>query len=205
MAGIHVAEGGVFPTGHEHGQIFLGGGEEPTVFGIDLVGLFEIAGEQDFEHELMGEEALAGLVGANPLLEHLVLDAAHGFHLWDAGVSDAVHVAGEKPGLVGGGQIAVVRDALIEVVCDEVEDVFFEICAGATDAVNLVLADHFGEGEAKFGGAHGSADGDEHLSAVGEQGVVGFGSVDEGSGVEMAVVVLDERRDGWHGLACSRT
>jgi hypothetical protein len=35
--------------------------------------------------------------------------------------------------------------------------------------------------------------------------VVGFGSVDEGSGVEMAIVVLDERRDGWHGLACSRT
>ena len=94
VAGVHVAERRVFPAGHEHGQVLLCGGEQPAVLGIDLVGLFQIARKQNLVHELVREEALAGLVGADPLLEHLVLDAAHGLHLGDAGVGDAVHVAG---------------------------------------------------------------------------------------------------------------
>ncbi len=198
VAGVHVAEGRVFPAGNEHGQIFLRGGEQPAIFGIDLVGLFEIAGEQNLVHELVREEALAGLVGADPLLEHLVLDAAHGLHLGDAGVGDAVHVAGEQLGFVGGGEVAVVGHALVKVVSDEVEDVFLEIGAGAADAVNLVLADHLGEREAELGGAHGAADGDEHFAAGGEVLVVAFGRVNQRGGVEMAIVVLDKRGNGRH-------
>ena len=146
----------------------------------------------------MGEEALAGLVGADPFLEHFILDAAHRFHLGDAGVGDAVHVPAEQLGFVGGGQVAIVGDALVEVVGDEIEDVFLEIGAGAGDGVNLVLADHLGEGKAQLGGAHGAADGDEHFAAGGEQIVVGFGRVDEGGGIEVTIVVLDERSNGRH-------
>ena len=98
----------------------------------------------------------------------------------------------EQLGLVGGRQIAVVRHALVEIVSDEIEDIFFKIRAGAADAVNLVLADHFGERQAQFGGAHGAADGDEHLAAGGEQLVVGFSGIDQSRGVEMAIMVLDK-------------
>ena len=186
--------------GTKMGRFFCSGGQQPAVLGIDLVGRFKIAGEQNLVHELVREEALAGLVGADPFLEHFVLDAAHGLHLGDAGVGDAVHVAGEQLGFVGGGEVAVVGHALVEVVRDEVEDVFFEIRAGAADAVNLVLADHFGERKAELGCAHGAADGDEHFSAGGEVLVVGFGGVDEGGSVEMAIVVLDKRSNCRHDL-----
>ena len=91
------------------------------------------------------------------------------------------------------GVRSVVGDALIVVVGDEIEDVFFKIGAGAGDAVNLVLADHFGEGEAELRGAHGAADGDKHFAAVGEMNVIGFRGVDEGSGIEMTIVVFDKR------------
>jgi hypothetical protein len=93
VAGVHVAERRVFPAGDEDGQVLLRGGQQPAVLWVDLVGLFEVAREQNLVHELVREEALAGLVGADPLLEHFILDAAHGFHLGDAGVGDAVHVA----------------------------------------------------------------------------------------------------------------
>jgi hypothetical protein len=88
-------------------------------------------------------------------------------------------VAGEQLGFVGGGQIAVVGHALVKVVGHEVEDVFLQIGAGAADAVNLVLADHLGQRKAQLRRAHGAADGDEHLSARGEQGVVGFSGIDQ--------------------------
>ena len=39
----HVAEGGVFPAGHEHGQILFGGGQHPAVFRIDLVELLQLS------------------------------------------------------------------------------------------------------------------------------------------------------------------
>ena len=174
------------------GRFFSAAASSQLSLGSIWYDAFEVAGEQNLVHELVGEEALAGLVGADPLLQHLVLDAAHRLHLGDAGVGDAVHVAGEQLGLVGGGQIAVVGNALVEVVRDEVEDVFLQIGAGAADAVNLVLADHLGQRKAQLRGAHGAADGDEHLPARSQQGVVGLGCVDQRGGVEMAIVVLDK-------------
>ena len=83
---------------------------------------------------------------------------------------------------------------------DEVENVFFKVGAGAADAVNLVLADHLGERQAQLGGAHGAGDGDKHFAAVGKVLVVGFGGVNQGCGVEMAIVVLDEGSNGRHGV-----
>ena len=195
VAGVHIAQGRIFPAGHEDGQIFLGGGQQPTVLGVDLVGGLEVARAQNPVHEFVGEKPFAGLIGADPLLQNLVLDAAHGLHLGDAGVGDAVHVAREQLGFIGRGQIAVAGNALIKIVGHEVEDVFFQVGAGAADAVNLVLADHLGQRQAQLGGTHGAANGDEHLAARGQQVFVSFGGVNQRRGVEMAIMVLDKRRN----------
>jgi len=124
VAGIHVAQGRVFPAGDEDGQVLFSGGQQPTVLRVNLIRGLEVAGEQNLVHELVGEESLAGLVGADPFFKDFVLDAAHGLHLRDAGVGDPVHVAGEELGFVGGGEIAIVGDALIKIMSHEIEDVF---------------------------------------------------------------------------------
>jgi hypothetical protein len=59
-----------------------------------------------------------------------------------------------------------VRDALVEIVGDEVEDVLFEIRASADDAVDFSLANHFGKRNAEFGSAHGAGEGHEHDPAI---------------------------------------
>ncbi len=104
-------------------------------------------------------------------------------------------MAVEQGLLVGGGEVAVVGNALVVVVGDEVEDVLLEVGAGADDGVDLVLADHLGEGEAELGGGHGAGEGDEHLAAGLQVGLVALGGVDEGGGVEVAVVVGQKLRD----------
>ncbi len=43
------------------------------------------------------------------------------------------------------GKLAVVGNALVVGVGDQVEDVFFEVGAGAADEMNFVLANHFSE------------------------------------------------------------
>ncbi len=47
--------------------------------------------------------------------------------------------------LVGRGQLAVLRDAHVVIVRDEIEHVFFEVGAGAADGVHLAAADHLGQ------------------------------------------------------------
>ncbi len=105
----------------------------------------------------------------------------------------------QKRLLVGGVEIAVVRHADIVVMRDEVEDVLLKVCAGAGNGVNFVLPDHLGEAEAEFGRAHGPCHGEKHFAAVVQMAFVALGGVDEGGGVEMAVMVIDEVADVAHG------
>ena len=78
---------------------------------------------------------------------------------------------------------------------DEIENVLFEIRAGAGDELHLVLPNHFGEREAEFGGAHRAAERDHHFAALVEMRDVAARGVHERRGVEVAVVMLDELRD----------
>ena len=78
--------------------------------------------------------------------------------------------------------------ALVEIAGDEVEDVFLKIGPSAADAVNLVLANHFGQRDAKFRGAHGPSQCDEHLAARREKLVVTQRGVDQRGRVEVPVV-----------------
>ncbi len=170
--------------------------------------LLELAAANHAVHELVGEVALAGTIGGDPLFEHGGFEAAHGLHFGDAGVGHAVHVAVEQRLLIVRGEVAVVRHALVEVVRDEVEEILFEVGTGAGDAVHLVLPDHFGKTEAEFGGAHRAGEGHEHLAPGVEMTTVALGRVDEGGGVEVTVVVTDEVADrtahGSHGLCVYR-
>jgi hypothetical protein len=74
----------------------------------------------------------------------------------------------------------------------KIEDVFLKVRTCAADSVNFVLADHLGKGETQLGGAHGAGDGDEHLAALFEMLFVRFSGVNQGSSIEMPIVVLDE-------------
>jgi hypothetical protein len=59
-------------------------------------------------------------------------------------------MAAEERLLVGGREVAIVRDALVEIMRDKVEHVFFEVRAGAADGVNPVSADHFRQRQSQF-------------------------------------------------------
>lgn len=145
VGGIHVAEGRIFPAWHEHGETFLFGGEEPAVFGIDLITGDKLGGVNNFPEKFVREEGLASDVGGHPFAEDDILDTPHGFHFRNAGIGDTVHVAGEESLFVRRGEVAVVRDAFVEIVGDEIEDILFKIGTRADDAVDFVLTDHFGE------------------------------------------------------------
>ena len=196
VASIHVAERGVLPAGDEHGEIFFLRGDHPAVFRIDLETFLEFGRVKDAPEKFVREKALPLGVGVHPLFEDDIFDAAHGFHFGNAGVGDAVHVALEEGLLIGRGEVAVVRDAFVEIVGDEIEDVFFEVGAGADDAVDFSLADHFSEGNAQLGRAHGASEGHEHDAALIEVARVGFRGVFECGGIEVAVVEIDELRNG---------
>lgn len=196
VGGEDVAHGGVFPAANDDREIFLGGSDHPGVFGIDFVVGFEDSRLNHLEHEFVGEKTLPVGIGGFPELEDMFLEAAKGFFFGDAGVGDPVETTFEEFPFVLGGEIAVAWNAAVVGVGDEVHEVFLEVGSGAGDDGDFVLADHFGEGDAEFGGAHGPGEGDHHFSAFGEMTFVALGGIDEGGGVEMAVVVLDKLGDG---------
>ena len=196
VAGIHVAERRVFPTWDEHREVFLFGSDHPAIFWIDLEAFLEFGRIEDAPEEFVREETFALGVGIHPLLEDDIFNAAHGFHFRNAGIGDAVHMALEKDLFIGRGEVTIVGDAFVEIVGDEVEDVFLKIRPSADDAVNFSLADHFSEGNAELGRAHGAGEGHEHDAALIEVACVGFRSVLESGSIEVAVVKVDELRNG---------
>ena len=88
-------------------------------------------------------------VGGAPLLDHDLLDAAHRLCFRNARVGHAVEMPLEQRLFVVRRQLAIVRHALVVVVRHEVEDVFFEVGAGAADRVDLVAANHLGQRHAR--------------------------------------------------------
>ena len=191
-AGVHVAERSVFPAGDDDREVFLASGEHPGIFRINLVALLQFTAAQNFIHELVREIAFAGLVSLGPFVGDDGLDAAHGFHLGDARVGHAVHVALNKLHFVLGREVAVVWHALVVVVSDQVKNVFLKIRAGANDGVDLVLANHFSERDTEFGGGHRPSERDEHLAAGFEVSLVTLGSVEKRGRVKVAVMLRDK-------------
>ena len=94
--GIHVAQRGVLPAGHDDGQVLFRGGQHPGILRVNLVILFVFAAQQDLVEEFMRKEPFPALVGAGPNFEHGLFHAAHGFAFGNAGVRHAIHVAVEQ-------------------------------------------------------------------------------------------------------------
>ena len=141
---------------------------------------------------------LARLVSPHPLLQHFILDPPHSFHLWNARIGNAIHVAIEKRGFVSRRQIAIVRHALVKIMRDQIENILFEIRARTADSMNLVLPDHLGERQPKLSRAHRAGDGHKHLAARRQMSVVSFCSIYKGSSIEVTIVVLDKRCNCGH-------
>ena len=140
----------------------------------------------------MREIPLAPAVRPGPLVEHGALDAPDRLLFGDAGVGDAVEVPVEQRLLVVRRQVAVVGNAHVVVVRHQVEEVLFEVRAGAADAVDLALADHLGQRQAQLGRAHGAGEGHEHVAAAVQVRHVGVGGINEGGTVEVPEMVVNE-------------
>ena len=88
------------------------------------------------------------------------------------------------------GKITVMRDALVVIVRDEIVKILFQIRARAADAMHFVLTDHFSKGQAKFGGAHGPSQRDEHFAPAIEMPNVGLRGINNHGCIEMAIMPL---------------
>src|ERR1700677_2608817 len=75
--GVHVAESGVFPAGHNNREIFFGSGEHPGIFRVDLIIFFVFATAEDLVKKFVREITFALFVGGSPDFEHGFFHAAH--------------------------------------------------------------------------------------------------------------------------------
>ena len=143
----------------------------------------------------MGQLAIARLGGGAPSFDQRTLDAPERLLLGDARVGDAVEPALEQLDLLLRAQVAVVGDADVVLVRDEVEEVLLEVGAGAADRVDLVAPDHLGQRPPELAGGHGPGQRDEHPPAPREVLLVAAGGVDRRGCVEVAVVLEHEVAD----------
>jgi len=192
VGGEDVAHGAVFPAGDDDGEVFFGSGQHPGMLCRYLIVVLHHTAEKQLVHEFVWEEALVALLGILPYFEDVVLYFAEGFFFGDAGVGDTVEAFFEEFVFLFGGEIAVVGHTAVVGVGHQVHDVFFEVCACAGDNLHFVVADHFGQRDPQFGGAHGPCDGDKHFAAFEEVGFVALCGINEGGRVEMTVMVADE-------------
>ena len=84
----------------------------------------------------------------------------------NAGIGHAIHVLIEQLLLVFRRQIAPVRNTLVEIVRNQIENVFLQICAGAANAMHLILTDHLGQRNTELRRAHRAGQRQKHLAAL---------------------------------------
>ena len=122
LSGIHIAERRILPARNEERKIFLRrGGHHPTsLSGSISWNCFEFAGAQKLVEKFVREETLSRAVRLAPIFHYDALDAAHGFFFGDAGIGDAIEVMAREAPLPGGGEMTIVRHALVVIVRDEI-------------------------------------------------------------------------------------
>ena len=138
----NVAQRGIFPAWRKDRQVFLASGIHPRVFGIDLEKFANVAVADELIHEFIRKEPLALAIGFLPVLQDLALDAAHGLFLGDARIGHAIEAALAQGQFFVIGQIAVIGDAAVMIVRDEIENIFFEVGARGAYGVHFILPDH---------------------------------------------------------------
>ena len=111
--GINIPESGIFPTRHNHRQIFLGRSHHPAVSRIDLVEFFKPALPQNLKQEFMRKFSLFVLGGENPFVDHDPFDPADGFLLGNAGVGHAIEMTLQERLFLLWAELAVVGQPLV--------------------------------------------------------------------------------------------
>ena len=195
VSGIHITECGVFPTRDKHREVLLLGSDHPAVLGIDLETFLQIGRIKNPPKELMREKTLSLGIGSHPFLENHILNTAHGFHFRNAGIRDAIHVAGEQLLLIGRSEVSIVRNALVKIMRHQIEDVLLQVRSRANDAMNFSLTNHLREGNSQLSRAHGPGKRHEHDSALIQMAGISLCGILECCGVEMAIVEIDELRN----------
>ena len=112
---------------------------------VYLVVLLQDAAFQELVEELVGKAAFALVVRFLPEREYVLFYPSYRLVLGYAGVGHPVEALLQKLPFVPGGQVPVVRHALVMVVGHEVEDILLEVGSGAGDYVDLPCADHLGK------------------------------------------------------------
>ena len=92
-------------------------------------------------------------------------------------------------------------DDLVAPVRNQVEDVLFQVRAGAGDGVDVPGPDHASQDDAQLPGGHGPCQGDEHLPARRHVGFIGLGRPHGLAGVEVPIVLVEEVPDSAHDLS----
>jgi hypothetical protein len=97
-------------------------------------------------------------------------------------------------------ELAVIGNAFVLRTGHEVKEIFFQIRSGAGDGMDLVLANHFRQGNTQLSRAHRSGEGDHHLPASLKMRDVGLSRVLQDGGVEVPVMAINKLTDtaGFH-------
>jgi hypothetical protein len=177
------------------GMFFSAAARTRRILGIDLIVLLEHAGADEFVEELERQFALAAGVGLFPEVDDVLFDPADRFAFGNACIRDAVQVLIEELPFVGRRQVAIVRNADVVIVRDQIKNVFFEVVRRTRHGVDFVLANHVGQREPDLGRTHRAAHREEHFFALAQVLAPALGRVNNGRGIEVPVVVLEERRN----------
>ncbi len=167
--------------------------------------LLEGAAQQNPIHELVREVALAAAVGPLPLIEHRPLDPPNRLFLRDTGISNTIEMALMQIRFLGCAQFAPVGNALIMRMGDQIEDILFEVGAGAADAVYFVVANHLCKRFAEFRRTHRASKRHEHFAALIEVVPIGLGCIKERRRIEVPIVGANEVGDRHGGQGYERT
>src|SRR5690625_150701 len=160
------ARGPAPPTRGSGPEVCLPRPQGPGIPGVRCVSNLQRTLAQETVDVLVWEEAFTPRLCPLPLLDNEILDTPHRLFFRDTGIGDTAELTLGKSELVGRTQVSVVRDALVEVVRDEVEDILLEISTSTGDRMDLSLTDHLGEGDAELSGTHRTSYCKDHLPAT---------------------------------------
>src|SRR5690606_15875657 len=84
------------------------------------------------------------------------------------------------------------RYTLVEIVRDQIEEIFLEVRTCTRNDLDLVLTDHLREAQSQFRRRHRTGERDHHLPAFVEMLNIAFRCVDQCRSIEMSIMMLDE-------------
>src|SRR6185312_16681046 len=132
------------------------------------------------------------LSSTDPLFDDNFLDLTDSVFLRNTGIGHAIEMATKEFFLGFRSELAVIGNAFVLRTGHEVKEIFFQIRSGAGDGVDLVLPNHFRQGNTQLSRAHRAGKGEHHFPAPLEMSDVGLSGVLENRGVEVPVMAINK-------------